>query len=155
LFDEGGLSKAKTEIINRDNLSNVFDKLCLNEITLIDKKAFKTHIPPSIKEDIIEAVLAAIYLDSGIRSARKFFKIIIRNSKSASEHFFAKNDLQEMCMKKFGVLPELKVSEKGSEFKCRVYINDEYYSEAEGRTTKECEKKAALNTLKILYKETV
>lgn len=155
LFSEGELSKAKTEIINRDNLSNVFDRLGFSEITLIDTKAFKAHIPQSIKEDIIEAVLAALYIDSGIRKARKFFSIIMKNSKAASEHFFAKNDLQEMCMKHFGVLPTLSVTENGGIFCCKIHINGKYYSQAEGATKKECEKKAALNTLKILYKETV
>ncbi|MGE3062435.1 MAG: ribonuclease III family protein [bacterium] len=154
LFTEGELSKFRTSIVNRDNLSHVFTQLKLSEIVFIDRKSFKNDIPPSIKEDVIESILAAVYLDGGIRSAKKMFKMIIKNSHSVSEEFFAKNQLQELSLARYKVLPEFLTEECGAEtFNCRLYVNGKYYSEAQGRNKKECEKKAALLALRKLEKE--
>jgi ribonuclease-3 len=154
LFNEGELSKFRTSIVNRDNLSHVFTKLNLSEIVLLDRKSFKEDIPPSIREDVIESLLAAVYIDSGIRNAKKMFKIIIKNSHSVSEEFFAKNQLQELSLFHFKVLPEFTTEALGENlFKCILFVNGKYYSEAQGRTKKECEKKAALIALKKLEKE--
>ena len=154
LFTEGDLSKFRTSIVNRDNLSHVFMKLNLSEIVLIDRKSFKDSIPPSIREDVIESLLAAVYIDSGIRTAKRMFKLIIKNSHTVSEEFFAKNQLQEMSLHYFKALPEFKTETLGeSLFMCKLFVNGKYYSEAQGRTKKECEKKSALIAIKKLEKE--
>lgn len=154
LFSEGELSKSRTSIVNRDNLSHVFTALGLSEIILIDRKSFKDEIPPSIREDIIEALLAAVYIDGGLRKAKRMFKLIIKNSHSVSEEFFAKNQLQELSLAMYRTLPEFVTTESGSEtFTCRLFINGKYCSEAHGKNKKECEKKAALLALRKLEKE--
>lgn len=156
LFNEGELSKIKTEIVNKDNLSYVFMKLNLDDLVILDRKSFKESIPVSIKEDVIEALVAAVYLDSGIKNAKKIFKIILKNSKSVSEEFFAKNVLQEYSLDKFKLLPVFCTESTGSDnFICKIYINEKYYAESVGRSKKECEKKAALYALKQLQKEYV
>jgi len=154
LFNEGEMSKFRTSIVNKDNLSFVFMKLKLSDIVLIDRKSFNEDIPSSIKEDIIESLLAAVYIDSGLRNAKKMFKLIIKNSHSVPEEFFAKNQLQELSLFHFKTLPEFRTELfKNNSFICKLYINGKYYSEALGRTKKECEKKSALLAIKKLEKE--
>ncbi len=151
--NEGELSKLRTQIINKENLALVFDKLELNELLLINRKSFKDEIPISIKEDIIESLLAAVFLDSGIDNARKFFELIVENSEDVSEYFFAKSRLQELTLKIYKNLPEFKVKESGDIFTCSVYVNKNYIASAEGKTKKECEKKVAHKAIQMLEKE--
>ncbi|MDD3803843.1 MAG: ribonuclease III domain-containing protein [bacterium] len=154
LFAEGELSKFRTSIVNRENLSHVFTQLNLSDLVFIDRKSFKDDIPESIKEDIMESLLAAVYLDGGIRAAKKMFKLIIKNSHSVPEEFFAKNQLQELSLGRYKSLPEFKtVESEEKEFVCRIYVNGKYCSEAQGKSKKECEKKAALLAFRKLEKE--
>lgn len=153
MLREGELSTKKTEIVSRENLVNVFDSLDIGDIIHIDRKSFREAIPDSIKEDIIESIMAAAYLDGGIRLARKFFKIILANSTGVSEHFFAKNKLQELCVKLFSQLPEFTVNPSDEGFACEVLVKGKRYGRSSAQSKKECEKKAALITIRKLEKE--
>lgn len=150
---EGTLSMRRAELVSRENLANVFDSLELHDIIMIDRKSFRDSIPDSIKEDIIESLMAAAYLDGGIRTARRFFRIILENTKGVSEHFFAKNALQELCMRLFNELPNFEVNPEETGFSCSVMIQGRRYGESSAGSKKECEKKAALITIRKLEKE--
>lgn len=152
-FSEGELSKKRSEIVNRDNLAFVFDKLNLDEMIIADRKSLKT-LPDSIKEDVVESIFAAIYLEKGLRGVKKFFKLVLKNSREISDEFYAKNQLQELALIKFKKLPLFKTEVyKNEKFKCRVYLDGKYYAQSVGKTKKESEKKAAKNALKKIYKE--
>jgi len=151
--DEGELSKIKSTIVNRENLAFVFDKLNIQDIIFINTKSFKDKIPESIKEDIIESLLATIYIDRGFDIAMDFFNLIIKYSKKMSDLFFAKNRLQEFSLDKYKILPKFVVEEKDNIFFCKIYVNNKYITSAKGETKKECEKKVALKALEIIEKE--
>ncbi len=154
-FSEGELSKKRSEIVNRENLAFVFDKLNLDEIIIADRKSLKT-LPDSIKEDVVESIFGAIYLEKGLRGVKKFFKLLLKNSREISDEFYAKNQLQELSLVKFKKLPLFKTEVYSNEkFKCKVYLDGKYYAQSVGKTKKESEKKAAKNALKKIYKESV
>lgn len=148
--NEGVLSHKKAGIVSREALLNVFDSLHMEQIVCINRKSFPDEIPDSIKSDIIESTLAAIYLDSGLQNTRKFFAMILENSGEMPEYFFAKNELQEIVLKEYKCLPGFRVEANDDSFSCSIYINNERIAEAEGSSKKECEKRAAGKAIKIL-----
>ncbi len=148
--NEGELSRMRTRIVSREALINVFDELNFNDILKINRKSFSEEIPESIKADIIESTLAAVYLDSGIRNARKYFKFILKHTGEVPDYFFAKNLLQEMVLKRHKYLPEFSVVSENDYFNCKIYINGEYIADAKAKTKKECEKRAAAKALNIM-----
>jgi ribonuclease-3 len=151
--DEGELSKKRSEIVNRENLSYIFSKLKFEDLIFVDRKSLK-KLPDSIKEDIIESLIGAIYIEKGLRSVKKFFKLILKNSKEMSDDFYAKNRLQELSLSKYKKLPEFKTEiYKEDRFKCKIYLDGKYYSQSTGKTKKESEKKAAKLAIKKIEKE--
>lgn len=147
---EGELSQHKAGIVSREALVNVFDSLYMEELIQINRKSFPDEIPESIKADIIESTLAAVYLDSGMDNARKFFHIILENSGKMPEYFFAKNELQEIVLKEYKCLPEFRVEREADTFACSIFINNDFIAGAEAYNKKDCEKKAAGKAIKIL-----
>ncbi|MEO0289359.1 MAG: ribonuclease III domain-containing protein [candidate division WOR-3 bacterium] len=153
--DEGELSKKRSEIVNRQNLSFIFSKLEFEELIFVDRKALKV-IPDSIKEDIIESLFGAIYIEKGIRGVKKFFRLVLKNSKEMPEDFFAKNRLQELSLLKYKKLPEFRTElYKDDKFRCKVYLDGKYYSQSVGKSKKESEKKAAKLAIKKIEKENI
>ena len=105
----------------------------------------------------IEAVIAAIYIDSGFDMARKFIlrhlilqkRVIINDSKSK---------LQELLQSKYQTLPEYKVlSESGPDhekiFEIGVYHKKKMLGSGNGRCKKDAEQAAAKKALKALLKK--
>uniref|UniRef100_A0A7C3N5L8 Ribonuclease 3 n=1 Tax=candidate division WOR-3 bacterium TaxID=2052148 RepID=A0A7C3N5L8_UNCW3 len=152
-INEGELSKKRSEIVNRENLSFIFSKLFFDELIFVDRKSLKS-IPDSIKEDIIESVFGAIYIEKGIRGAKRFFKLILKNSKEMPDDFYAKNRLQELSLSRYKKLPEFRTEVyRDDKFRCKVYLDGKYYSQSVGRSKKESEKKAAKLAIKKIEKE--
>ncbi|MFO8062482.1 MAG: ribonuclease III domain-containing protein, partial [bacterium] len=151
--DEGMLTKERSKIVNRQSLASVFDELGFDRIIIIDRKSFPERIPRSIKEDVIEALIAAVYLDRGMEYARQFFKLVVDNAGEVSDFFFAKNNLQELTMEIYRELPEFRVYEEDGKFTCRIYLQGEFIATASADSKKNSEKKAALIAYNKLKKE--
>ncbi len=86
---EGFLTKVRSQIVKRESLAEISEKLNLKEIILYDTRFIKTYQNGlnSISSDAIEALIGAIYLDSGIENASKFIlKHIINPIMSSGEY---------------------------------------------------------------------
>ena len=68
----------------------------------------------SVLSDVVEAIIAAIYLDSGIENSKSFIvnEIINKIPTSSNQEKHAKSSLQELCLKEFKCLPEYKLLDK-------------------------------------------
>ena len=75
---EGGLSKLRSAIVCERSLEQIAVSLGIGEYLLLSKGEDMTggRTRPSILADVIESILAAIYLDGGITPARDF---VMRN----------------------------------------------------------------------------
>lgn len=161
--EEGELSKLKAAIVNRRAQARATKALGLGEFIILGKGMRKTtSIPASVLANVFEAVLGAIYLDGGLKAARKFAMSAlekeidlalsdphIRNYKSV---------LQEFAQKKFGEFPTYKIiSEEGpdhkKEFSVVAIIKGKQYAKGKGKSKKEAEQSAAQSTLAVLEKD--
>ena len=70
---EGELSKLRSLLVSVDPLSEVIDKLNLDELMLKGVGESKAHATSkAMKCDLFEAIVGAIYLDVGLGAAREF-----------------------------------------------------------------------------------
>ena len=70
--DAGQLSAIKSRIVSADGLRPIVDKLKLLDYLLIGNGEVTVKQSRKIAANLFEAVLAAIYFDGGLRSAREF-----------------------------------------------------------------------------------
>lgn len=86
---ESELTRARANIVSEDNLSKIFDTLNLEKEVHLGKSM--SGITKAIKADIIESLLACVYLESGIEECKKFilnnFNIKVDQNKDYKTQF--------------------------------------------------------------------
>jgi ribonuclease-3 len=153
-IDEGKLSKIRAASVNTKTLSSIAKELELYKHLKVGKSEKKEGIVynDSILEDAFEAIVGAIYLDSGLDDAKTFvmnnLSSIIENIVKTGMIFDYKTHLQEITQKEFACLPEYRIiKEDGAEhdkvFYCEVLINEKSFGVGAGKSKKEAEKEAA------------
>jgi ribonuclease-3 len=160
-FQEGQKSKAKAALVSTVALASLGQRIGLGEYLLLGRGEEKTggRQKLALLADGCEAVIAAIYLDGGIDSARNF---ILHELAEEIEHVRSplfmrdyKSALQERLQAAGRPLPEYEVaSEHGPDhdkrFRIVVRVGGEVVAESEGRTKKEAEQEAARLALEII-----
>ena len=109
----------------------------------------------SIISDVMEAVIGAIYMDSGITDAEKYINRFILSDLEDKQIFYdSKSILQEMVQSGGGKLTYELCGESGPEhdkmFTTAVMIDDKKMGEGAGRTKKAAEQKAAYEAILAL-----
>ncbi len=154
-MDEGKMSKCRSLIVCESSLSKIAMGLGLNEAIRLGNG--QDPLRPALLEDILEALIAAIYLDKGLEYARKFilkiFKSTIKKALKSDGNSDSKSHLQEMIKGKYPIVYSV-ISEEGEPHE-RVYmvsltINDIELAVARGSSKKKAEKKAAKKAIKII-----
>lgn len=103
--NEGLLTKMRACIVSEQPLAETVTALGIAENLRVGEgeKKNRLHEHDSIKSDIYESVVAAIYLDGGLKNAEKFvLKTLsehIRNAKADTKKTDAKSKLNEYAMK--------------------------------------------------------
>lgn len=159
--DEGFLTKLRSLYVNKENLAEVAQKLKLSDFLFLSENAqiSLTRGASSIISDAVEAIIGAIYLDRGKEYAEEFIKknIIYPNLDS-----FLNNDdknyksklLEYVQLHKIGALNYHCINEDGPEhariFTVELLIEKDIFGIGRGRTKKQAEQEAAMNTLKLL-----
>lgn len=155
---EGEMTKVRADVVCERSLYKVALKHNFSDFLFIGKSQIinKGNERPSILADSIEAVIAAIYFDSGLESAEKF---IVENLKDyievASKHVGMK-DHKTVLQEKLQVHGDVKIKydiikESGPDhdktFTARVSLNGKVLADGNGRTKKEAEMEAAKKAL--------
>ncbi len=106
---EGQLTRMRSELVREESLYNIALRLGLSEHIRLSPGEEKTggRDKPSILSDVVEAVLGAVYLDSGfeeaLRLVEKLFEGMI-DVRQLEEHALdAKSRLQELIQKDHGM----------------------------------------------------
>ncbi len=159
--DEGHLSKFRSTLVSREALFNVIaSKINLHKYVSVgsgeDLKSPREKA--KILADITEALLAAVYYDQGLETAREFvLKYFTEHMTRESIHeiaFNAKGALQEEVQKKAQRLPDYTFERHGNKFICNVSGGTELGSASgEGLNKKEAAQNAAAALLKKLNPE--
>ena len=151
---EGELTKIRANIVCEESLSEVSKNIHLGKYMLLGKgeEATGGRERISILADALEAVIAAIYLDGGIKCAREFIltnmeKIIndsikgkiFRDYKTCLQEVLQSNGENNIWYK----LIEEKGPDHNKRFVMEVGINDTVLGIGEGKSKKDAEKVAA------------
>jgi ribonuclease-3 len=156
---EGELTKLRANIVCEESLSEVSKKIELGTHMLLGKgeEATGGRERVSILADAVEAVIAAIYLDGGIESARKFVLTqmdeIIQDSIKGRIFRDYKTHLQEVIQSQgetniiYDLVEEIG-PDHNKKFVMQVKLNDEVLGTGEGKSKKEAEQSAAKQALR-------
>ena len=157
---EGEMTKVRATVVCEKSLHQVALKYKINDVIYLGKseKQSNGNQKPAILADSVEALIAAIYIDSGIKEAEKF---IIENLKEqideASKNVGQKDYktvLQEELQKNGSVKIEYNIiKEEGPDhnkkFVAEVKCNGKYLAKGSGGTKKQAEMEAAKQALSI------
>lgn len=149
---EGELTRTRAALVCEESLVEVAHDLGLGDYLKLGKgeEAGGGRTRPSIRADAVEAVLAAVYLDGGIGSARKIIQkyILSREIEGLNSQRDYKTALQELVQRESG--QSLKYRLTGSEgpdhdkrFFVEVDLNGQPVGAGKGHSKKEAEQMAA------------
>ena len=153
---EGVLDSYFQKFANQDNLFKYAEKINLSSF-IKTQKGDNLENNKSILSDVVEAIIGAIYIDTGLSNCKNFIinnivDIDLINFKSLKH---PKSILQEYCLDKYKTLPKYNILNKsGSEhqpiYEVSVYIENHDAVSATGVNLKKAEESAAKKLLKIL-----
>ena len=154
---EGDLTKIKSMLVSRRTCAKIVKDLKLQEFLKIGKgMIFNRALTGSLAAGLLESLIAAVYLDGGLESARSFilkmFGALIEQTDAKQSQGNFKSMLQQYAQQKFDVTPVYQLlDEKGPDhnkcFEVQVVIADYYFQSAWATNKKQAEQKAAFNAL--------
>ncbi|WP_028746064.1 ribonuclease III [Rhizobium mesoamericanum] len=113
---EGELSVRLNQLVSADTCAEVADELGLHYFirTGADVKKLTGKRMMNVRADVVESLIAAIYLDAGLEVARRFILKFWekRAARADGARRDAKTELQEWSHAKFGVTPIYRVEER-------------------------------------------
>jgi len=150
---EGDLAKMRAALVNMTVLADVAREIELGDAMLLGKGEEMTggRDKASILGDTLEAVFGAIYLDRGVKAARRvilnLFLPRIRGQVEGGVVHDYKTSLQELAAARLNTLPEYQLKESGPDhakrFTAEVTLAGTTYGSGAGRSKKEAEQAAA------------
>jgi ribonuclease-3 len=164
-WNEGQLSKCRARLVNSGALCGAASRLNLGKYLRLGKGEEKTggREKPGLLADAFEAVVAAIYLDAGLSSARGFVKRALLDpaiEEQASELKLLdyKSALQELLQgRKFPPARYAIVQERGPDhektFLVEIEVEGVLTATGAGSSKKEAEQAAAASAFKQLRAE--
>ena len=159
--DEGDLSKLRAALVNESSFSRFAKFLGIGEnlnMSLSEERNGGRE-KPSLLSDAFEAIMGAVYLESGLQNTARIataileilyprisFNELVRDYKTA---------LQELTQAKFGVTPEyVLLGSSGPDhkksFEMAAFVGGKRLSSAVGASKKEAEQKCAQIALELL-----
>ncbi|AYD00317.1 ribonuclease III [Neorhizobium sp. NCHU2750] len=114
--EEGELSVRLNQLVSADSCAMVADQLELHRFirTGADVKKLTGKRMLNVRADVVESLIAALYLDGGLEVARAFILRYWtdRATKADAARRDAKTELQEWAHAKFGVTPVYRVDDR-------------------------------------------
>lgn len=158
---EGSLTRFRAAIVCEQSLYKASNRLMLGQYLLLGKGEENTggRNRVSILADAFEAVIAAIYLDGGIKKAKSFIlknlKDIINDSIENKIFSDYKSFLQEHIQKNnSGKLSYKLLKEAGPDhdktFEIALYLNSKMIGRGEGHSKKDAQQAAARDAITSL-----
>ncbi|MBC8309140.1 MAG: ribonuclease III [Phycisphaerales bacterium] len=158
-FEEGDMTKVKSTVVSRKVCAEIALELDLYRILRVGKGMGAGNLPASVSGAAYEAIIGAIYLDSGFEVAQKFvlqtISERIEEAASSTHQDNYKSVLQQVGQKIAGFAPAYVVlDEKGPDhakcFEICVELGGKRYTSKWGPSKKQAEQLAALEALKEL-----
>ena len=156
---EGELSRIRAELVCEKNLALVAEKLSLGDYLLLGNGEEQTggRQRASITSDVVEALIAAAYLDGGFEAAKRIVQqhVLSLLSEAEKTHDY-KTELQELVQrKKEQHLTYELLAENGpdhcKEFTVQVSLNGTPVGSGTGTSKKRAEQAAAQQAIAKLF----
>lgn len=165
--DEGDLTLKRAELVSKSPLLKIVKKMGLDKFLLLGNGLKKSNnSTDKMYSSIYETVVAGIYLDSGLKDAKKFIERTLLEELFACKKRYKKSDdvkdfkslLQEYVQKtKIGSVSYDTLSKKGPdhkpEFKIAVLLNGTKIADGKGQSKKQAEMVGAKKALALLKKQ--
>jgi ribonuclease-3 len=161
---EGELAKIKAVVVSEDVLAGIARELQIDTLLLLGKGEENSggRTKKAILADALEALIGALYLDSGYETVFPFVSRFIDPEISRvleNRHYRDyKSLLQELCQRRFRSYPVYRLQKRsGPEherlFWMEVAISGEVYGPGVGRSKKAAEQEAARMAFEVLKDE--
>jgi len=155
---EGIIDKKFANLVNKRTCVQIAKKINLKKFINFGSSHKKLdRSTDKIISDCLEAIVGAIYLDSGLKSVEKFILSFWKDFllKSTITHIDSKTKLQEFSLKNYKELPKYIFFKKTGPqhsplFKTEVQIPNSKKIIGTGSTKKQAQQNAASKLLKIL-----
>ena len=158
--NEGDLSKIRSAIVSMDSLTQVVDKMQIENYVMFSKGAKRCNTrPKKLESNLFEAILCAIYLDGGMDIAKNFvFSVLSEQFANAVTVVDFATELQEYCQANKLSFEYKLVAQNGTEnnvvYHYELYVDSQLVATATGSTKKQAKHKCAEQALaKINYKK--
>ncbi|MEA2099321.1 MAG: ribonuclease III [Campylobacterota bacterium] len=159
--NEGNLSKIRASLVNEVGFEKLARYLNLGDYIFLSNAEDSNggREKPSLLSNAFEAVIGAIYLESGLKTAELIaIDLIETNHRDISLNSLFrdfKTTLQELTQARFGMTPEYKViASRGpdhlKEFEVAVIIEDQEYARAIGKSKKIAQQESAKIAIDML-----
>ena len=149
---EGELTVLRSHFVSEANLCKVFDGLKIEDKIILGK-SWKGALSKAVKCDIVEAIIAAIYIDGGMIEARKFIveKLELDTFDRVKDDNF-KSKLQELIQANFKCKMSYVTEHSGEGFTSSFYMDEDKISTGFGLDKTSAEQDAAEKAIKVLFK---
>ena len=154
---EGDLTKIKSMLVSRRTCASASKRLGLQKLLKVGKGVANSRaLSGSLAAGLLEALIAAIYIDGGFKAARTFilktFASLIEKADAEQTQGNFKSALQQYAQQQFNITPAYQLlDKKGPDhdkcFESEVIIAEQHFPSAWGTTKKQAEQKAAFNAL--------
>lgn len=157
-LDEGPLTKARAQMVNRRTLADEARRLNLGEQLLLSRgeESSGGRLRQSALADAFEAVLGAMFLDGGYEAARGFILRCFRDAfgelTKVPNLENPKGELQELLQSSSTEAPRYEMTlatgpDHDRVFECAVFHQDVELGRGSGKSKKEAESQAAFAAL--------
>jgi ribonuclease-3 len=160
--DEGTLTRRRQSVVSTEALALASLRLGLGQVLKLGRGEDATggREKPSILADAFESVLAAVYLDGGLRPARAFVRRqlkgeLTRAAGRSGAGVDAKTRLQELAQARWRVTPRYRIVETvgpahAQTFTAEVLLGEASAGRGVGTSRKDAEREAARSALSEL-----
>lgn len=148
---EGKLTVLRSHYVSENNLCKIFDLLKLYDFVVLGK-SYQGQISKAVKADIVEAVIAAIYLECGLEKTKDFIyrNFDLENFDNVVDDNY-KSKLQELVQSGFKCHMQYKTQPAAVGFVSTFYMDEDAISTGEGASKIEAEQNAAKAAIKKLF----
>lgn len=156
---EGVLTNWRSSLVNGERLASISEDLGVYDFMYLSKGESQDSNKKArqyILANAFEAIVGAIYLDSGYKAASKFIKenLIVHLQKIIAEKSYidAKSMFQERAQEKMGLTPHYRVLDESGpdhnkKFIIGVYLEKDLVAKGDGFSKQEAQTKAAAKAL--------
>ena len=159
---EGELTRVKSIVVSRQSLATVGEQLQVGPCIHVGKGLAAQRLPHSVLANCFEAIIAAVYLDGGLRSAQTFirrhFRALLERVLHRGHDRNFKSLLQQVVQARGLVSPQYRVvavsgPDHAREFEVEALVDGKPCGRGVGRTKRQAEQRAAEVALKSSDKE--